>query len=120
LVNNIVPKGTGVSAALRRSAAALNNYATTSNRNLFYAGTPSAFNLIYFNGAVGDSLLADFKLRLGTFEQASVTQSPSFLSSTGSSADFLHLDPMVSTVCDIQELDQLQILVQTRASLPEL
>jgi hypothetical protein len=100
LVNNAIPKGTGNSVALRRSAAALNNYANTSNRNLFYAGTPSAFNLIYFNGVAGDSLLADFKFRLGTFEQASVTQNPTFLSLVGSDPNFLHLDPIVPTVCE--------------------
>lgn len=100
LVNNTIPKGTGNSVALRRSAAALNNYANTSNRNLFYAGTPSVSNLIYFNGVAGDSLLADFKFRLGTFEQASVSQNPTFLSLTGSDSNFLHLDPSVPTVCE--------------------
>jgi hypothetical protein len=100
LVNNAIPKGTGNSVVLRRSAAALNNYANTSNRNLFFAGTPSAFNLIYFDGIAGDSLLADFKFRLGTFEQASVTQNPTFLSLVGSDPNFLHLDPMVPTVCE--------------------
>lgn len=100
LVNNAIPKGIGNSVVLRRSTTALNNYANTSNRNLFFAGTPSAFNLIYFDGVTGDSLLAGFKLRLGTFEQASVTQSPTFLSLVGSDPNFLHLDPIVPTVCE--------------------
>lgn len=100
LVNNSTPSGTGTAVALRRSAAALNNYATTSNRNLFYAGIPSAFNLIFFNGTAGDSLLEDFKLRLGTIEQASVSQNPTFLSTIGSDPTFLHLDPSVSTLCE--------------------
>ncbi len=100
LVNNSTPSGSGTSVALRRTAAALNNYANTSNRNLFYAGIPSAFNLIFFNGVTGDSLLADFKLRMGTFEQASVSQNPTFLSTIGSDQNFLHLDPSVSTLCE--------------------
>jgi hypothetical protein len=100
LVNNSTPSGSGTSVSLRRTAATFGNYATTSNKNLFYAGIPSAFNLIFFNGAVGDSTLVNFQQRLGTFEQASVTQNPTFLSTIGSDPTFLHLDPSISTLCE--------------------
>ncbi|TAE89588.1 MAG: hypothetical protein EAY81_02090, partial [Bacteroidetes bacterium] len=80
LVNNSIPNGTGNAVALRSSTAAINNYAATSNNNLFYAGTPSATNLIYHNGTNGDSTLALFKNRLATFEQASITENPTFIS----------------------------------------
>ena len=100
LVNNSTANGTGNSAVIRRSAATTANYATTSNRNLLYAGTPSANKLIYFNGAVGDSTLIDFKARLVTFEQASVTEQPTFISLVGSSPGYLHLDTAVATRCE--------------------
>ncbi|MDZ4668623.1 MAG: BNR-repeat neuraminidase N-terminal domain-containing protein [bacterium] len=100
IVNTSVPNGSGRTAATRRSANVFNNYGTTSNRNLFYAGVPSNLSLIFFNGTVSDSTLADFQVRLGTFEQASVTQNPSFLSLIGSDPNFLHLDPSISTLCE--------------------
>jgi len=100
LVNTSTPNGTGTSVALRRTAAALNNYATTSNRNLFYAGVPSANRLIFFNGFVSDSTIEDFKLRMATFEQASVTELPTFIDTLGANPNFLHLDTTISTKCE--------------------
>jgi hypothetical protein len=100
LVNNSTANGSGNSAVIRRSAATTANYANTSNRNLLYAGTPSANKLIYFNGAVGDSTLLDFKARLLTLEQASVTEQPAFLSLVGSDPGYLHLDTAVATRCE--------------------
>ncbi len=97
LINNSTPSGTGNSAAIRRTAATTANYATTSNRNMLYAGVPSANRLIYFDGIVGDSTLADFKARFLTLEQASVTEQPSFLSNVGSDPNFLHLDATIPT-----------------------
>jgi hypothetical protein len=64
---------------------------------MLHAGTPAANRLIYFNGAVGDSTLADFKARLLTIEQASVTEQPTFLSTVGSDPNFLHLDASIPT-----------------------
>ncbi|MEO8665234.1 MAG: hypothetical protein ABI462_07045, partial [Ignavibacteria bacterium] len=45
LRNNIItnlstPTGTGITALFRQYGASLNNYAATSNNNLYYAGTP--------------------------------------------------------------------------------
>lgn len=97
LINNATPNGTGNAVAIRRSAATTANYAATSNRNMLHAGTPAANRLIYFDGAVGDSTLADFKARLLTLEQASVTEQPTFLSNIGSDPNYLHLDATVPT-----------------------
>lgn len=100
LVNTSTPNGTGTAVALRRTAIAMNNYATTSNRNLFYAGIPSSNRLIFFNGTASDSTLELFKLRTVNFEQASVTELPTFIDTLGSSPGFLHLDTTVSTRCE--------------------
>lgn len=106
IVNNSTPAGTGLAIAYRRSsgaASALNNYAATSNNNLFYAGTPGASNLIYSDGTSTAQTLAAYKsgvFTAGTIaprDANSVTENPPFLSTTGSSANFLHIDPSIAT-----------------------
>jgi len=112
LRNNIIvdlstSKGTGVNAAFRRSSGAavtdLVNYATTSNNNLFYAGTPSVTHLIYSDGTSTAQTLAAYKTGVftaGTIaprDQASVTESPTFVSTTGSSTDFLKINTSTAT-----------------------
>ncbi|RYY87003.1 MAG: hypothetical protein EOO15_13085, partial [Chitinophagaceae bacterium] len=92
LVNLSTPKGSGFAVALRRSATNLENYAAASNNNLFYAGTPGAANLIYYDGTNADQTLAAFKARVTTRETASITGSPTFLSTTGSSSNFLRIN----------------------------
>ena len=100
LVNNSIPSGSGNAVALRNSTAAIANYASTSNNNLFYAGLPGLANLIYHNGTNGDSTLTLFKTRLATFEQASITENPTFISLNGASPDYLHLDLLTPTRCE--------------------
>jgi hypothetical protein len=97
LVNLSTPNGTGSTVAFRRSAATLANYAAASNNNLLYAGTPDAARLIYFDGTNADEQLAEFQARVAPRDDASVTEAPPFLSTSGSSADFLHVDPDVPT-----------------------
>ncbi len=96
-VNSATPNGTGKTVAYQRSSATLTNYAATSNNNLFYAGTPGANNLIYVDGTNSDQTLAAFKSRMATRDQGSVTESPNFVSTTGSSADFLHVNTAIGT-----------------------
>jgi hypothetical protein len=106
IVNNSTPAGTGLTVAYRRSSGAantLNNYAAGSNNNLFYAGTPGASNLIYSDGTSTAQTLAAYKAGVftaGTIaprDANSVTENPTFLSTTGSSANFLHIDPSIAT-----------------------
>ena len=88
LRNNIVHNtssrngATGFTVAFRRSAAALNNYAATSNNNLYYAGTPSATNLIYFDGTNSDQDITAYKARVATRDAASVSDIVNFVSAT--------------------------------------
>lgn len=100
LVNNSIANGTGNAVALRNATTGISNYANTSNNNLFYAGVPSAANLIYNDGTNSDQTLAAFKTRLSTFEQASITENPTFISLSGTSPDYLHLDLTVPTRCE--------------------
>jgi hypothetical protein len=50
IINESTPSGTGITVAFRRSSAVLTNFASTSNRNLLYAGTASATRLIMYDG----------------------------------------------------------------------
>jgi hypothetical protein len=111
LRNNIVaflstPAGTGQVVAFRRSlgtSGTLANYASTSNNNLFYAGVPGANNLIYSDGTSSAQTMTAYKTGVftaGTIaprDASSITENPTFLSNTGSSANFLHIDPTVAT-----------------------
>jgi hypothetical protein len=73
--------------------------------NDLYAGPPSATNLLYVGGTATNGtitsvanpkqMLADYKAFMAPFgrEQNSVSELPPFLSTSGSSAGFLHIDP---------------------------
>jgi len=109
IVNTSTPSGTGNTVAFRRSsggANTLNNYNSASNNNLFYAGSPAANRLIYADGTSSAQLLSAYKsgvFTAGTIaprDAASVTEDPPFLSTTGSSSNFLHIDPATPTAVE--------------------
>ncbi|MFN4298308.1 MAG: beta strand repeat-containing protein [Thermaurantimonas sp.] len=106
IVNKSTPNGTGLTVAFRRSAGTantLNNYASTSNNNLFYAGTPGPNNLIYADGTSTATTLSAYKsgvFTAGTVaprDNLSVTEDVTFVSTVGSSTDFLTIDATVPT-----------------------
>lgn len=109
IVNNSTPSGTGLTIAYRRSGGLANNlanYASTSDNNLFYAGTPGATRLIYYDGTSSAQTLSAYKsgvFTAGTIaprDANSITENPPFLSTTGSSSNFLHIDPSVATLIE--------------------
>lgn len=51
IVNKSIQTGTSYTAAFRRSAETLSNYKSTSNCNVFYAGTPSTYQVICYTTA---------------------------------------------------------------------
>lgn len=99
-VNNSTPNGTGLAVAYRINNTNLNNYASTSNNNLFFSGSPSANKLIFYDGTNSDQTLANFQTRVGPRESLSVTENVNFLSITGSSSTFLHIDNSIATVAE--------------------
>jgi hypothetical protein len=108
LVNTSSFNSTGLTAALRRSGGTTgvipSNYAATSNNNIFYAGTPGASNLLYVEGTTTitnpQSSLAGLKSFMVSRDQASFTENPPFLSTTGSSSDFLHINTAIPTLAE--------------------
>ena len=106
VVNKSTAAGTGgYTVALRRgtgtAGATPSNLAAATNNNLYFAGTPSATNLIYVEGSAtatnAQQTLAAYKAFLGNREQNSVTEDVPFLSTTGSAATFLHISPGTPT-----------------------
>jgi CSLREA domain-containing protein len=106
IVNTSVQNGAGLTVAYRRSlgtAGTLANYASTSNNNDFFAGTPSATNLIYADGTSTAQTITAYKggvFTAGTIsprDSGSFTENPPFLSTTGSSANFLHINTATPT-----------------------
>ncbi|HYV92924.1 MAG TPA: MopE-related protein, partial [Chitinophagales bacterium] len=101
LVNLSTGTTTWNTSALRRTSTTLTAYGSGSNNNFFYAGTPSATNLIYYDGTNSDQTLAAFKARVTPRETASVSETVSstpgvFFQSftgpaTGTATTFLHL-----------------------------
>ena len=99
LINLSTARGTGTSSAYRRSDAVnLSTYGSASNNNLFFAGTPSASNLIFTDESFSsDQTLAQYKARVSPRDSVSVTENPPFLSTNGADPTFLHINPAVST-----------------------
>src|SRR5439155_18009846 len=81
----------------------LANYASTSNNNDFYAGTPGANRLIYYDGTSSAQTISAYKsgvFTAGTVaprDSVSFSENPPFLSTTGSNASFLHINPAANT-----------------------
>ncbi|OQY72863.1 MAG: hypothetical protein B6D44_08950, partial [Ignavibacteriales bacterium UTCHB2] len=78
IVNTSVPAGTGLTVAYRRSGTALENYSNLSNNNDFYAGIPSASNLIFYDGTNSDQTIADYKTRVSPRDDLSFSENPPF------------------------------------------
>ena len=106
VVNKSTAAGTGgYTAALRRVSGTAGtipaNLAATTNNNLYYAGTPSATNLIYVEGTTtatnAQQTLATYKAFVAARDNNSVTEDVPFLSTTGTAATFLHISPTAAT-----------------------
>ncbi len=97
LVNTSTPGATGYASAYKRTSTALVTYATTSNNNLLYAGTPSARKLIFWDGTAGDQTLLEYKARVTPADANSIDENPTFVSTTGSAGTFLHINTSVAT-----------------------
>ena len=100
IVNQSTANGSGKTVAFRQSSGSslvLNNYNSLSNNNLFYAGVPSVTNLIYSNGINSAQDITAYKAGVftaGTIaprDQLSVSENPQFISTLGSSVDFLKI-----------------------------
>jgi hypothetical protein len=92
VINNSTANGTGITAAYYRSSTELSNYNSASNNNLFYAGTPSNSNLVFYNGT-RYQVLSAFQTLVSPRDSASKTENtaPFFQSTTTSDANYLRI-----------------------------
>jgi hypothetical protein len=100
VINNMTPGSAGLTVAHRRSSTTATTFASGSNNNLWYAGTPGSTRLIYSDGTNSDQTLAAYKTRFDPIENAAVTENVLFISTTGSNAFFLHVDTTVATLVE--------------------
>lgn len=101
IINESTPAGTGISAAFRRSNGSLANFASTSNRNLLYAGTPSATRAIMYDGTTVYQTMSAYQTAVAAREVNSFTGETTFtgtgygtagnffISTTPSNVDYL-------------------------------
>lgn len=92
------PEGaTGIGAAFYKRTPDLSNVSGASNNNLYYAGTPSANNVIFYghnsSAPAIDQTLEAYQLRAATFDQQSYTEDVPFVSETD-----LHVQPLANTL----------------------
>jgi hypothetical protein len=99
VVNNSTPNGTGRVVAYQRSSTTLTTYANTSNNNDFWAGTPGASRLIYYDGTNSDQTISAYKSRVAPKDGNSVTENAPFVNVAASPYD-LHLQTTVPTQCE--------------------
>jgi hypothetical protein len=106
IVNTSTPVNLGKVVCFRRSSGAANmlaNYGSNSNRNLFYAGTPSAANLIYYDIVSSAQTISAYKTGVftaGTIvsrDAGSVSEMVNFISTTGTDATFLHINGAIGS-----------------------
>ncbi len=90
-VNNCTPTGTEFAVAHRRTSTTLTTFSSTSNNNLFWAGSPSSQNLIYHDGTTPQQTLGGYKTTVAPRDAQAVTENPPFVSVIGSNPNFLNL-----------------------------
>lgn len=100
LINTSVATGSGITAAYRRSAASFVNYTAASNNNIFYAGIPSANNLLYADGMQASQTLPGYKALVTPMDALSESENTTFLSVSGANTNFLHVDATIPSLTE--------------------
>lgn len=99
VVNTSTQTGTGLTVAYRRSGTSLTTYASVSNNNDFFAGTPSGTNVIFYDGTNSDQTIGDYQLRVSPRDGLSFSVMPPFVNTATTPYD-LHLQTTVPTMCE--------------------
>lgn len=91
--------GNAYTCAYTRTAITLANYSASSNNNCFYAGTPGAYNVIFWDGTNTDSTMAAYQARVSPRDALSFSENPPFLEKDVPPYD-LHLGTSSPTGCE--------------------
>jgi hypothetical protein len=98
LVNTSAPTGSGITAAYRRSNTTLTSYGSASNNNCLYSGTPSATNVIFYDGTNSYQTLAEYQALVTPRDNVSVTEMPPFVNTM--SPMNLHINTTIPTLLE--------------------
>lgn len=90
-INNAIPGINGRSVAHWRNGLSVSNIESFSQGNIFYAGTPSSRNLIYYDGILGCQTMNTYRYRVRIADMGSSSENVVFASTVGSSSKFLHI-----------------------------
>jgi hypothetical protein len=96
-INTSNATGTGSTCIIRRTATPLGQYASSSNRNLFFTGSVAPNRSIYFDGTNSYSTLFNFKTAVSPREAQSVTENPPFVTINGGAVNTLSINPAIAT-----------------------
>ncbi|MBK7667784.1 MAG: T9SS type A sorting domain-containing protein [Sphingobacteriaceae bacterium] len=99
-INTSTASGAGFTSAFRRSSATIATFSNSSNNNILYTGTPSASNVIYYDGTTSYQTLATYQAAVTPRETNSGTENTPFLSTVGASTNFLHVDPVLPSLTE--------------------
>ena len=102
VVNKVTPGASGFTAAYRRTSSTLTSYNAASNNNLFSIGTPSANNLVYYDGTNSAQTLAAYQTLVTPRDANSVSQDLTslWLSTTCGTSNLLHISPSIPTLIE--------------------
>lgn len=99
IINKAVSTGTGGTVALYRGESGITYYDAASNNNNFYAGTPSATNLIYLDLVNSIQTIGDLKTLMAPRDSASFSENSPFLNTTTHPYN-LHMSTVIPTYCE--------------------
>lgn len=99
-INNSTSNGSGLTVAFRRNTTSLVNFSSSSNNNLYYAGSPSANKLIFHDGTSSYQTLSSYKTLVSPRDGAAVTENVNFASTVGSNANYLNINTSVPTLVE--------------------
>jgi hypothetical protein len=94
-INNSTPVGTGLTKAYERNGTSLSNFTSPTDNNIYYAGNPGPSNLIFYDGTNAIQNLGAYQTHVSPHEANSKTENTTFISTTGGSSGFLHVQPTV-------------------------
>ncbi len=92
---NNMASSTKYAVAFWYNSATLTSIASTTNNNLYFAGTPGAKNLIFYTTS-GYQTLASYQTLMTTRDQASYTDDVPFINKTTKPFN-LHINPAIAT-----------------------
>lgn len=94
-VNRSVPGASGRAVAFWKRGVTFDNFIATMDKNIYFAGTPAANHLVYYDGTNSCQTLAEYKTLNTGKDQNSYYEDVPFLS--GTVPYNLHINPAVGT-----------------------